>query len=121
MVAFLTSAETLNLTELCGVLRFALKLKPGCKNQLADAIVVLRLLVRIDAASFAEPQVKVMVDWADGVLCSQLKAVMNAKNDIMEWASDNLDLLGLVLDKAKMQKVLSCDKEWTSVPKEPLL
>ena len=120
MQAYLRSAvNPPNETELCGVARCLLLMKPGCRLQLPACLDILRYFARFDVHTNFPSQWNLIHDHVDVVL--QQCWFRNSRDSDMErgaWCKLHANIIRLVLPENKLQAVLSCKDNFTAVQED---
>ena len=82
MFSYMASAKKVpNTTEVSGIFRFCLGVKPGCKKQLPKALDACTYIARLKVHERHPGPFSVIFHWADSVLCACLTRLRKTEAD----------------------------------------
>ena len=123
---WMASTQLPNRSEVRGLFRMLLQLKPRCSKQLPVALVGLRCMVRLDMPSKFPAEVALLREWADEVFTCALQAHRGDKklgrkaNRDLVFLQLHRSVLGLVMDSADIDVVMKAEGNFKAIKEERL-
>lgn len=97
-----------NATEISGIFRFFLTLRPGCARQLSLSMECLRFIERLSLHHTYAEQFSHIMGWVDTMLCAVLAKSRSQKISDKQFIDLNMDFLVLILPIVPLKRVLAC-------------
>ncbi len=116
--SYLVSGDAPNQTEVCGVFRFALGLKPHCDKQLPLCLDVLPFVVRHRLRDWLAEEVAVLAEFFDSTLVQAYLAAKKQGVTPRVFIELHSSLVALVLNMPDVHKMLAVEDSWDSVAVE---
>jgi hypothetical protein len=102
-VLYLGTVANINMTELCGVCRWALGLNCNNDKQLPACIAFLKFVARKDLVRLRPQQLVHLDAWMDNTLIAMKKSCK--KTDAVAFVTVNKDVICSVMDRTDLDKV----------------
>jgi hypothetical protein len=119
LVAYMSALSvTPTETEACGLFRWFLSLRAGCaEKQLHVAVEALKFVRRLELHTKFVVQWKLLLPWANGVLCALLQGMRKQKLKDAVFLELNSRLVELVVPKTPLDLVVKAT-DWTHLRME---
>ncbi len=108
-----------NQTEVCGIFRLLLELKPGCEKQREVALEGLRFIARHNIKTRFAHEFQAIFKWTDTVLVETYKFSQShlglKKSD---WLAVHADIVHLVVNKSSLTTLTKATESWSKVPEQ---
>ena len=115
MQAYIGSAPMPNKTELVGILKWALGLRPTAEKELGPCLDMCRFAVRIKMQKSWPEEFDIMQSWFDTVLVEAYTRAKAQKVTPETFASLHSKLCNLVLDGSDLTAVAAATPRWGTV------